>query len=542
MTRAQTSVLLFATFLLASSCTPTGGADAGADADGADASLDAELLDSAPSDDTAPDTGAPDDAPPDVPDDAGPPCECKPVTCQVGSCGGAVCTYEPALDGTLCDDPSGDGVCLAGTCTERPVLCGDGFRRVSGAEREACDDGNAWLGDACDDVCSPTPFAVTPPGTLNVRAPGPRTGVGIDDRGFALYAWLEPTTRSIRFRLYNPSGVPSSTDSQVLYADFRGAGGSFPVVLGLASGWVVAWEDPTLETSATGIGYSVVSATGVVRPARLANSVITGAQHQPAIARTRSGTDGFVMAWSDSSGGDTAIGRPVYRRFGLDGSPRGVEMPLDATVLPGQQLSIAVNDAGVVLFVWARSGLTFDVLPSVVGRRLGSTGFLDSAPVVLDPDYSSIPRATALETGDFAVAWRSTGSTAVSDIRAARVPATGAIAIEVIPITVTAVDETGPAIVGLSGDAFLVGWFGSAPAPAPGRTVEWLSVPVEAMPAESIPLFAPGDAAVADLSMARGPSVTDRRVWMSFTAFPRRITGMGTLYAVGGYLFSPDPE
>lgn len=89
-----------------------------------------------------------------------------PSTCKVARCGDG---HVDALGGAeACD--AGAANALSGGClpTCQPNVCGDGFRRLTGIDPEACDDGNTALEVACPygtqrcTVCDSTCTAVVP--------------------------------------------------------------------------------------------------------------------------------------------------------------------------------------------------------------------------------------------------------------------------------------------------------------------------------------------------------------------------------------------
>lgn len=461
-------------------------------------------------------------------------CLCDLVGCRTSTCDLGSCVYSLEPDGTSCIDPSGDGVCSAGACVPRVVTCGDGIRRLTGPEREACDDGNLLEGDACDGTCTPSVFFVTPVDGEFEAPPGPRAAVAVDGRGFGAYVWTEEGAPAIWARIYDPGGVPVS-DAILIVDAFPNGGNPAPTIAGLSSGWVIAWEDQTLETSAFGIGFSILSATGAVSPRRLANSLITSAQTQPAIART---PDGFVMAWSDMGSRAYLPGAVMLRHFTEDGTARGPETvvsPEDVALrLGGATPSLAVNRDGVILVAWSQTGPGFDGMRTVRARRTTRSGAVDGTSIIVDAGFSLEPQVAALESGDFAIAWYAGTVDFGGDIHAARIPASGSVTITPIILADAATDETSPAVVPLAGDAFLVAWeLGT------NRGIGMRAVPDAALPTEALPPVPLAEAGgLGQWSFGRALDATpagDRRVWASFGGYERR-----RARAVLGYLFSAD--
>ncbi|MFT5353272.1 MAG: cysteine-rich repeat protein [Polyangiales bacterium] len=397
--------------------------------------------------DTGPDTN-PTDAGPDTPDtfDAGPTCDCPTDTeCATFTCEAGACLETQSTFGTFCgESPMGfpSGICNAGACT--PRTCGDGFVEpgpgaADGPAAEACDDGNAITGDACSDTCTTDnitvfsdpfnfddPFDI--PASVDIRSQ--RRSVGVDDEGAVLFVWRaadgttpdsggEPVDRLLIQR-HDAAGVPLDAEPVEL---IRGFANFDADVLGLPSGWVVAYsngtrivhrriaQDGTLS-SAVPISSGVIRTETRPRLARI--DVVTGGVRSP----------GFVALWQDSP--------DLYaRRFrvspstisAVDSAGFMVDMPRRPSGIPRPVLASKVAGSGThFLVTWtANDSAGTPSYAQAFGRRFNGASAIDSAAFTLaqtPPDGSvnlgqtpyAIGLASRDETGvtregSFLVAW-----------------------------------------------------------------------------------------------------------------------------------------
>jgi cysteine-rich repeat protein len=477
---------------------------------------------------------------PDVPLDTA--CTCDPRACQIATCLDALCTYLPVDDGTPCVDAFGEGLCTAGTCAPLPVICGDG-RRELGKAREACDDGNDLPGDACN-ACMPTGFDASEVGGITDVPPGPRPGVGVNGRGWAAYVWTsDPRTtgREVRMRIFDAGGVPVGVGSTLIASGVALPEDPGPAVVGLASGWVVAWYDSDVDGSAYGIGYVMVGADGSVGPTRIANSITSFSQEAPAIAAT--GT-GFVMAWNDGSRiSSGVISRVMMRRFDAAGTPLAPEEIVEVERRRSSWPALAVSPSGTILVSWVDRGTGVSDVWSVRARRHDGTRFVDAASLVIDAGESGSPAVATLEAGGFVVAWSAYTTDFGGDVLGVLVPEAGPVGAPMVIAGDPVIDELNPSVVGLEGSSFLVAHSVGRVMWAGGEGVDMVAVPPSAFPAEAYPMLSAMQlASLGQWSFVRGRSpdgrAEDRRIWASYGVVD--FAGPTRMRSVGGYLFSPE--
>lgn len=463
--------------------------------------------------------------PPDAPFDCGSCAAAGP--CEVASCVDS-CVYTPVADGTDC---AGD-VCIAGSCV--PRACGDGWREDgTAAAREACDDGNLDETDACSSACLPLGFVVERTEDGIDFPPGPRFAVGVDGTGAPLYVWTAAVTSGsgaeIHARHFLPNGGRVSEDGAIVIATALGVGvDPHPVVAGLTSGgWVVAWEDRTVDMSDLGVAYRVVGADGSPGPVQRANETRLLRQHQPAIAATASA---FVIAWTDDSMlGSGGSSRVVMRAFPLVGVP-GAEAVVAAA--DASEPSIAVNAAGRSLVAWT------DVSGSgrvVRGRRFdAATSVGDVIGLDAASSESHSASVAALPGGDFVAAWVSRERDGGGDIRARTVSAAtgalGAVTLDTGASMAPLLAETEPSIAALTDPASLV-TYAVGRADTGARAVIVGTGPPELEILETTL----ADGSVGDVSVTRGID----GVWVSWSQ--REMAPVsGALRAVYGFYLPRD--
>lgn len=445
--------------------------------------------------------------PPDAPFS----CEsCAPAgPCETLACTDA-CEYMPRPDGTDC---MGD-VCIAGACV--PRVCGDGWREdgTGGLPREGCDDVDLSTEDACSPSCVPTVFVVEETEGGIDFPPGPHAGVGVDGAGIPLYVWTAALTTGagaeIRARRFDVRGGRVDVESSLPIATGLGVGvDPHPVVAGLSDGgWIIAWEDRTIDSSDLGIAYRRVSADGSLGSVQRANTTQLLRQHQPAIAATSAG---FVLVWSDESGLGRGEGsRVVLRAFSLTG-PSSAEVVVSAPTGgdSASEPALSSNEAGRLALAWTVS--------SAAGREVRVQRFDGTSPVgssaTLDEMSSEAHSASVatLSTGEFVLAWTRRARDGGGDVRA-RTMTTGTGALGPIDLDTGAsmaplLAETEPAVAAISGGAYLVTY-------AVGREDTGAVVAsVGAAPPElEILATALEEGAAGDVSLARGAD----GVWVSF--------------------------
>jgi hypothetical protein len=493
-------------------CDPGTGMDGGVDAPGADApELDGGGVDGAVDDAGAlpEDTGELPDG--ELPDAA---CSCPPADmCFVLAACEPACTYVAADDGTPCDG----GTCSDGACIpDSSPTCGDGVRDQAPV-REGCDDGNESTMDSCD-ACVPQVFDVsgTEPDGLDFP-PGARTGIGVDGTGAALYVWTAALTAGlgaeIRARAYEANGA-ISTGSYVVIASDLGVGvDPHPTIVGLqAGGWVVAWEDRSIDMSDLGIAYRIVRAGGTVGAVQRANETRLLRQHQPALAATATG---FLAAWTDdselTSGGASRI---VVRHFPT-GSRASAEVVI-SDLADASEPAVATDATGHALVAYTDRGAAPGFARALRGRVLTTSGGLPapSTPIfALDgtASESHSPAVASLLGGGYVAAWASRGRDPLGDVRVATVTTTGVVTIAFdtgAPPPSTELAELEPSIAGFpDGSGYFVTY--TIAREDTGGAIRAVGTPAPEYATLSAAL---AEGTVGDISAATGPD----GVWLSF--------------------------
>ena len=329
------------------------------------------------------------DVPTDVPTDIVldtmpdvPTCEC-PVNeeCVTYGCVDGECVASAAVFGTSCGEVVGgvpSGICSgddAAMCVTRG--CGDGFvepgptiAEPDAPARELCDDGNLVDGDACDSSCLPTsqlvhsePYDFEDPfdDPGRVRLDGRGASIAVDDAGRVLSVWRQENYE-MPARIM---AVRQGADGSVLDAEpielFQGGFQFFPVVVGLAEGWLVAYRAPE---PATHLIARVVEADGTLRPTFALSGMSGVRERTPRFARMvlRDGAGGFVdglaAVWQGDA--DLRVRRFVIAHDRSGGSTRttvrGLDEPFLIDTPRGGSLINAAGDWGI-----AGSGQSFMV-------------------------------------------------------------------------------------------------------------------------------------------------------------------------------------
>ena len=469
---------------------------------------------------------------PDGSSDAGPVCTCEPTgDCELATCDSGLCVRTPVTDGTLC----AIGICVSGSCV--PRACGDGYREPGpDPAREACDDGNALDGDACNASCVPTPLVAGARSGEQAWPLGPAPSVAVDGLGNVLVVFRvsDPTGGSIvaASRL-SPAGVlldPLNTPIEL--GGYAGAGRvHYASVAGLSGGgWAVAYDELDGDGNEMGIVVRLVRPDGTVSSRIVANEVRGFDQTRPVVAAY---LDGFVVAWSDYSDAPMPVSRVRLRRFDAMGRPLTGDLLVSPDRLQqnGPAQLAASGDTLAVAFYHPAPEVNDS--PAVHLRRLSGTAFVDATDMVLIPARAFDPALAPLASGELALVWRDLTPAAMDELAGVRLPASGPVSLGTPEhLTMSSIASLAPAVAALSGSDYLVvhsvdrlrrglGIQLSPGAPAPPE--------LDALRAR---LTSVG---IGDASVARGPS----GIWLVWSE-PTDLAGVGARRSVLAYLLPVD--
>lgn len=404
--------------------------------------------------------------------------------CETASCVDGVCHIDAVADTTLCGEMGFH--CVRGTCRERG--CGDGYREP-GPEpmREACDDGNAFDGDACD-FCmqSVATLASREDGYDALLGPG---AVGVDAGGHALIVWAsedgsgdEPVLRLLAQRFEyggSPVGEPLAIAGPFpLGADLT------PKVGGLNEGWAVAWIE---EQEAV---VRRVLTTGTMSPERRSGEGVRD------VALAREGAELLLLLATSES--------LELQRFDADFMAQRLRSLVAGDI---RQVDAASSRDGWAV-TWAEAGIGEAPWDVVVRARI-------IADETISRDISPGPGvqpAIAAIAGGYALAWSTPVPDPRGDIWTRSFSSDGTLGEATLVADRTPYAESAPTVAGLGGGWF-VGWHERGEQGGAGL------VAIQAESPESAPieerLAPPGDH--GGLALASG---ADGRAWVAWSVGP----------------------
>ncbi len=199
------------------------------------------------------------------------------------------------------------------------------------------------------------------------------------DGGFVV-AWASSSgsVQDVRFQVFNASGGRVGGERIETNADDPISVQSSPVVAALPNGgFVMTWTDRRTsggDPNQDGIRYGVYNSAGAsngVSDPRVNDLITTGDQENPVVAVLANG--GFVIAWADSSQGNSA--RDIrYRVFGADGRPVGSEQAAHGFSVDDRYFpTVSATDDGGFVIAWVEQiangvGSADDVYNSIAQR------------------------------------------------------------------------------------------------------------------------------------------------------------------------------
>ena len=188
------------------------------------------------------------------------------------------------------------------------------------------------------------------------------------------------------------------------------------------------------------------------------NMLTASDQHQPAVGRGSAGH--FVVAWT-SDYQDGEAGAIFARTFAPDGSAVSAEVQINAFTSGDQSApAVTVDSSGDAWIVWTSQDQDGDG-DGIFGRRLSSNGLFLSAEMQLNTITAgdqSRPAITGQNSGNFTVSWQDNygGS---SEIQSRRFLADGTpAAAEVLVNTTLTNDQTAPDLAINEAGRFVVSW------------------------------------------------------------------------------------
>jgi cysteine-rich repeat protein len=387
--------------------------DARVDRDAGDALRDGGPIDGDVTEDAAIDAGVIDDAAVDASGSCATPCvptgDCDTSVCVDGACVAGVVD-----DGELCRAMT--GICVLGACVAR--ACGDGYRESGPVPaREGCDDGNILDGDGCSSMCAASPVGM--PGGVRYEIAAPTAGgpaLAVDGTGSALAVWYTSADMGrVMGMRYDVFGAPVDLAPFVIEA---------PAYSNVAP--VVAGR--------TGGGWAVAFIAGGVQLRLIASDATVGARQLVAGDGTAAAPDivglasGFVVAWAETHAGSD-LTDPYdgirARRFDDGGVATGAVL-VPATRRDGNQQRATLAAIGDEWMAgWSNSPAFGDPgSPVVRGRRFRGSAAIDVADADLSWPGTFAPTLTTTGAGNFALAFETLG--AGVDVAARRMPASDA--------------------------------------------------------------------------------------------------------------------
>jgi alpha-tubulin suppressor-like RCC1 family protein len=210
---------------------------------------------------------------------------------------------------------------------------------------------------------------------------------------------------------------------------------------------------------------TTVKVNAGIGPETLVNTTTAGAQQTPSVAAL---TKGYVVTWVSAS--QDGAGNGIYmQRYNAVGVKAGVETRVNTVTAADQSLPAvaALLDGGFVV-VWQSAGEDKSGL-GIYGQRFRSNGAKNGAAFKINTTIKSnqsVPKAAALATGGFVVAWTSNaqdgaGLGIYAQLYDTRGKASGG---EFKVNKTTAGDQSMPSVGALSNGGFVIAWQTADPA------------------------------------------------------------------------------
>lgn len=241
-----------------------------------------------------------------------------------------------------------------------------------------------------------------------------RPAVAMDAEENFVVVWESPgqdgDNKGIFGRRFDRVGTPLGPEFQV--NTYTTGYQAYPKVAMRSTGdFVVVWEGPRTGSPARGVFARIFDDSGSPAGPEFPVSASTTRQHLASVAVDESGR--FVVVWAEGAGGGPTNARG--RRFDASGTPSGTDFLVSEYSTSEQaQPSVAADSAGNFVVVWVANPGGADPCANAraFGRRFDASG----AP--LTPDFpvagntsqtQSAPRVALAESGTFMVVWHSPG-------------------------------------------------------------------------------------------------------------------------------------
>lgn len=283
---------------------------------------------------------------------------------------------------------------------------------------------------------------------------------------------LDGSGQGIVAQVFNPDGTPNGAEFVVNNLTSSTQNHAEVAVLEDDS-FIVTWESVNSGGAGDGDGNGILArhfnSDGTPKAAQfVVNTEITSTQSDPAVTPLNDG--GFLITWESFSSGGTADGDrfgvfaqrfdagadPVGTEFQINTSTRGDQFDPQVAVLANGNLAVTWTDdnsdlsvSGVFAAIYAPDGTPVTEEFRVNDQRINSQ---------FEPDIA------ALDTGGFVIAWTDNNSTDGSGqgVFAQQYDAGGNRLDSQFQVnTTTAGSQNQPAVEGLPGGGFVVGWNGS---------------------------------------------------------------------------------
>ncbi|MFT6227710.1 MAG: hypothetical protein ACJARE_002119, partial [Paracoccaceae bacterium] len=171
-------------------------------------------------------------------------------------------------------------------------------------------------------------------------------------------------------------------------------------------GWVIAWTDASNDGSGAGIYAQRFDAGGAPVDEMFAVAQTTfNSQFEAKVTALTDG--GYAIAWTDGSGADGAEGRAMARLYNADGSARGGEIQLNATVAGDQSQPDLTAITGGFVAIW-RSETIDGAGYAVVAQRFDAAGAPVAGEVTVNQHTGGAqtdPKVSSLPGGGFVAVW-----------------------------------------------------------------------------------------------------------------------------------------
>jgi hypothetical protein len=225
---------------------------------------------------------------------------------------------------------------------------------------------------------------------------------------------------------------------------------------------VVAWSEPNGDGDMAGVIFRIVQPDGSLGPLLVGPEETYLDQTEPSVAAV---DEGFLLAWTDTSQSlSTGPARRVCARaFDASGTPFGGDMVVSSEPTREHAEPVVAASGLSALVAWVDRGGAVDDPTEIRARRMGATGPIDAADLIVADNYASEVSIATLANGDYVAVWRDGSTDAWGDIVGRRIAATGTALVESPEVLVSNAGSSGPftsdfapSVAALSGDDYMV--------------------------------------------------------------------------------------